>query len=114
MSTNNAARFYWAKLKSATTLFEKGALEEAEDVCCQLGNEFRCPRFCQIEAWKLRYRCFPDNYWFAKAQLDHALRVVTGCESNKEADERDMAALAEVKEGVEKLLVDREVEYREY
>jgi hypothetical protein len=114
MSTNNAARFYWAKLKSATALFEKEALEEAEDECCQLGNEYRCPGFCQIEVWKLRSRCFTDNHWFAKAQLDHALEVMTGCESNKEADEQDMAALAEVKEGVEKMLVDREAEYREY
>jgi len=114
MSTNNAARFYWVKLERATTLSDRGALKEAHDVCCQLGNEFRCPRFCQIEAWKLGSRCFPDNYWFAKSMLDIALRVVADCETSDEANDCDMAALAEVKEGVEKMLAERDAEYRQY
>jgi len=114
MSTNNAARFYWAQLKRATTLFDGGSLQEAHDVCRQLVNEFRCPRFCQIEAWKLGSRCFPDNYWFAKGQLDMALEVVAECETSDEANDRDMAALAKVKEGVEKMLEEREAGYRQY
>lgn len=92
MSTNNAARFYWAKLERATTLFDRGALEEAHDVCCQLGNEHHCPRFCQTKAWKLGSRWTKDNYWFAKGMLDSALKVVAGCEASDEADDDESTA----------------------
>jgi hypothetical protein len=114
MSTDNAARFYWRKLERAVAIFEKGNHEEAQDICCQLGNEFRCPSFCQVEAWKLRSRCYPDNYWFAKSSLDHALRICVSCESYEEVSERDIQALADLKGSVDTMLADRLREYREH
>jgi hypothetical protein len=51
---SNAARFYWAKLKRASDIFQgrrtEGQLDRVQDICCQLVNEFKCPRLCQIEA----------------------------------------------------------------
>jgi hypothetical protein len=44
MSTDNATRFYWAKLDNATAIFKAGNLEEAADICLQLCNEMRCPK----------------------------------------------------------------------
>jgi len=44
MSTNNQARFYWAKLERATAIFKEGKPEGARDVFLQLANEFECPR----------------------------------------------------------------------
>jgi hypothetical protein len=111
MSTDNAARFYWGKLEKAVAIFKAGNLEKAQDMCCELGNEFRCPRFCQVEAWMLRSRCFPDNYWFAKSSLDHALKICVSCESYKKATERELQALADLKGSVEKMLEGRLGEY---
>lgn len=114
MSTDNAARFYWAKLEKAITIFEAGNYDKAQDLCCELGNAFRCPRFCQIEAWMLHARCFPDNYWFAKSSLDQALEICVSCESYDGATERDLGALADRKGRVEKMLEDRLQEYRQH
>lgn len=84
MSANNAARFYWAKLRKATTIFEGGDLEQAQDICCQIGNDLRSPKFCQIEAWKLRSRCLPSqhDHWLAKSNLEQALGVCEDCKSD--------------------------------
>ena len=111
MSTDNAARFYWGKLERAVAIFEEGNPAKAQDICCELGNEFRCPRFCQVEAWMLHSRCFPDHYWFAKSSLDQALEICVSCESYDKATERDLQALAEKKKSVEKLLEVRREEY---
>jgi hypothetical protein len=56
----NATRFYWAKLEGAKNLFLMSKTEETsktektlhkvQNTCCELINEFRCPRFAQIEA----------------------------------------------------------------
>ena len=63
----NATRFYWAKLQGAEDQFlelesktEEAAqhnvqntnqvLHNVQNTCCELINEFRCPRFVQIEA----------------------------------------------------------------
>jgi hypothetical protein len=114
MSTDNAARFYWGKLERAVAIFEAGNTEKAQDICCELSNEIRCPRFCQIEAWQLHSRCFPDNYWFAKSSLDQALEICISCESYDKATETDLAAHADVKKGVETMLQDRLTQYREH
>jgi hypothetical protein len=114
MSTDNAARFYWAKLERAIFIFEAGNYEKAEDLCNQLGNEFRCPRFCQIEAFMLHSRCNPDDYWFAKSSLDRALELCVSCESYDKATERDLKALADRKGRVEKMLKDRLEEYNQH
>lgn len=117
---SNAARFYWAKLEKAKNMLQASKntadLDNAQDVCCQLVNEFRCPRLCQIEAWKLRAQCYPDNFWFAKAQLDGALETVAKCEEDRQAwgaEDRDMAALAEARKEVEAMLKDRTTSYAE-
>jgi hypothetical protein len=44
MSTDNAARFYWGKLDKGTAIFKAGNPEEAQDLCLQLSDDFRCPR----------------------------------------------------------------------
>lgn len=64
---SNAARFYWAKLEGATNMFQESKtkteedLDHVQDICCQLFNEFRCPRLCQIEArvshCEIRHAC---------------------------------------------------------
>jgi hypothetical protein len=46
--------------------------------------------------------------------LDSVLGVVADCESSDIAEDHDMAALSKVKEGVEKMLEEREAEYRQY
>jgi hypothetical protein len=114
MSTDNAARFYWGKLERATAIFEKGNNEEAKDICCQLINEFRCPRFCQVDARKLLSRCYHDNYWFAKSSLDRALEICVSCESYDGATKLDLQALADLMESVEAMLRDRLRVYCEY
>jgi hypothetical protein len=52
----NAARFYWDKLEGVNNVFkasedktDKG-LDYFQNICCELINEFRCPRLVQIEA----------------------------------------------------------------
>lgn len=66
---SNAARFYWAKLEGATNKFRESKteaeLDNVQDICCQLFNEVRCPRLCQIEArvrstHKTHHRLFAD------------------------------------------------------
>jgi hypothetical protein len=114
MSTDNAACFYWAKIERAITTFEAGNYDKAQDLCCELGNEFRCPRFCQVEVWMLHSRCFTDNYWLAKSSLNQALKICVSCESQSNATERDLKALADRKASVEKMLESRLEEYRQY
>jgi hypothetical protein len=114
MSTDNAARLYRGKLEKAVTIFEAGNSGEAQDICCELGNEFRCPRFCQVKAWMLHSRCFPKNYWFAKSSLDQALKICVYCGSYDKATERDLQALADLKASVGKMLEDRHEEYRNH
>jgi hypothetical protein len=56
----NATRFYWAKLEGARNLFlgskveqtskTEETLHKVQNTCCELINEFRCPRLVQIEA----------------------------------------------------------------
>jgi len=111
MSTDNAAHFYWGNFERAVAIFKEENPAKAQDICCELGNEFRCPRFCQVEAWMLHSRCFPDHYWFAKSSLDQALEICVSCESYDKATERDLQALAEKKKSVEKLLEVRREEY---
>lgn len=56
-STINAARFYWAKLQGATNIFQASenktddGFDYVQNICCELINEFRCPRLVQIEAF---------------------------------------------------------------
>jgi hypothetical protein len=113
MSTDNAACFYWAKIERAITTFEAGNYDKAQDLCRELGSEFRWTRFCQVEAWMLHSRCFPDNYWFAKSSLDQALEICVSCEPYSKATERDLQALAERKASVEKMLEGRLEEHRQ-
>jgi hypothetical protein len=51
----NATRFYWAKLQGATDQFEESKTEETlhkvQNTCCELVNEFRCPRLLQIDVY---------------------------------------------------------------
>lgn len=119
MSANDAARFYWAKLRKATTIFEGGDLEQAQDICCQIGNDLRSPKFCQIEAWKLRSRCLPSqyDYWLAKSNLEQALGVCEDCKSDTaqaQAGKLDRKALAQIKKEVESMLQGRLAEYNQY
>ena len=51
MSTDNATRFYWAKLDNAIAIFEAGNLEKADDMCLQLCNELRCPKSAFPSSW---------------------------------------------------------------
>lgn len=60
-----------------------------------------------------RFALLPRQLLVRKSMLDIALKVVADCESSDEANDRDMAALAEVKEGVEKMLAERDAEYRQ-
>jgi hypothetical protein len=52
----NAAHFYWAKLEGAINTFQasedktNNRLNYVQNICCELINEFRCPRLVQIEA----------------------------------------------------------------
>jgi hypothetical protein len=52
----NAARLYWAQLEGATKMFQtsedktQDGLDYIQNICCELINEFRCPRLVQIEA----------------------------------------------------------------
>jgi hypothetical protein len=50
MSTNNLARFYWAKLERAQAVFEDGKLEGAGEICLQLANDFECPRYVHLDS----------------------------------------------------------------
>jgi hypothetical protein len=51
----NATRLYWAKLEGATDQFREskteGTLHKVQNTCCELVNEFRCPRLVQIDAY---------------------------------------------------------------
>ena len=51
---SNLTRFYWAKLKGASNLFQQRKIEQdldkVQDICCQLVVEPRCPPLCRIEA----------------------------------------------------------------
>jgi len=51
----NATRFYWDKLQGATDQFRESKTEETlhtvQNTCCELVNEFRCPRLVQIDAY---------------------------------------------------------------
>lgn len=51
----NATRFYWAKLQGATNQFQESKTEEmlhkVQNNCCELINEFRCPRLVRIDAY---------------------------------------------------------------
>lgn len=62
---SNAARFYWAKIEGATNKFHdsknEAELDNAQDICCQLINEIRCPRFCQIEAYVSLNTCHAET-----------------------------------------------------
>jgi hypothetical protein len=63
---------------------------------------------------QLHSRCFPENYWFAKSSLDQAPEICVSCESYVKATETDLAALGDVKKGVETMLQDRLTQYREH
>jgi hypothetical protein len=123
---------------------EMEILDKVQDECCKLVNEFRCPRLIHVEAWvsfqrvcpsyssqsrrrpfrnltgldmlaqKLRSRCFPYDYWFAKHQLDCALEVVAKCEKLPNMAERDFAGLAQAKKEVEDELRDRTTTYQDW
>lgn len=56
---------------------------------------------------KLHSKCYLDNYWFAKHQLDFALEVAAKYEKKADATNQDFAALAKAKESVGSLLRDR-------
>lgn len=51
----NATRFYWAKLAGVNDQFQesktKETLHEVQNTCCELVNEFRCPRLVRIDAY---------------------------------------------------------------
>ncbi|KAM0698317.1 hypothetical protein Q7P36_001783 [Cladosporium allicinum] len=114
---SNLTRFYWAKLKGASNLFQQRKtehdLDKVQDICCQLVVESRCPPLCRIEAWKLRSQCYPHNYWFAKAQLHQAFKFIAKCEEHKEAGDRALAALEESKRSAIAMLKDRTDEYQQ-
>jgi hypothetical protein len=143
MSTDNATRFYWAKLDKAIAIFKAGNLEEAADTCLQLCNEIRCPKsvlpFSRILHVLLKLadtdtypaqihpnrsldaprRLQPDNYWFAKSSLNRALEICTACEktdaqSATTAGPADFAELAKVKHTVSGMLRDRLGQYTEH
>jgi len=37
-------KIYWGKLDKGTAIFKAGNPEEAQDLCLQLSDDFRCPR----------------------------------------------------------------------
>lgn len=61
----------------------------------------------------MRSQCYPDTYWFAKYQLDEALKLIAKCEKDPVAGERGLAALADVKKGVEAMLEERKKSYED-
>jgi len=62
MSTNNLARFYWAKLERATAILEGDKPEGARDIFLQPANEFECPRYVHVESQQLAgTNNFPDS-----------------------------------------------------
>jgi hypothetical protein len=62
MSTNNLARFYWAKLERATAILEVGKPEGARDIFLQLADDFECPRYVHDESQQLAGTDnFPDS-----------------------------------------------------
>ncbi|KAM0701827.1 hypothetical protein Q7P35_010736 [Cladosporium inversicolor] len=64
---------------------------------------------------KLRSQCYPNNYWFAKHNLDLALELVAKCEQGPIPYKRDrtLAVLAERRQGVEAMLQERKKSYEE-
>ncbi|KAI7320929.1 hypothetical protein KC315_g9290 [Hortaea werneckii] len=84
MSSKNLLRFYYNEYQKALALYKKNHREEADEACCELINDFRCPRLIQIQAYQLRSICTVD-YWMSKAQLDRALELIASL--NDDGDE---------------------------
>ncbi|KAI6799722.1 hypothetical protein KC360_g5514 [Hortaea werneckii] len=75
MSSKNLLRFYYNEYQKALALYKENHREEADEACCELINDFRCPRLLQIQAYQLRSICTVD-YWMSKAQLTRALELI--------------------------------------
>ncbi|KAI6834926.1 hypothetical protein KC315_g8263 [Hortaea werneckii] len=84
MSSKNLLRFYYNEYQKALALYKENHREEADEACCELINDFRCPRLLQIQAYQLRSICTVD-YWMSKAQLTRALELIASL--NDDSDE---------------------------
>ncbi|KAI6913727.1 hypothetical protein KC318_g1410 [Hortaea werneckii] len=84
MSSKNLLRFYYNEYQKALALYKENHREEADEACCELINDFRCPRLLQIQAYQLRSICTGD-YWMSKAQLTRALELIASL--NDDSDE---------------------------
>ncbi|RMY67304.1 hypothetical protein D0863_07880 [Hortaea werneckii] len=83
MSSKNLLRFYYNEYQKALALYKENHREEADEACCELINDFRCPRLLQVQAYQLRSICTVD-YWMSKAQLTRALELIASLDDDSD------------------------------